>query len=186
MEKISGILRGSPRVTSVDLKSARPVRPGTPSFGSPEGESSLRSQINRSTTTQQNPGAIEVPRWRAKEDSHVAIVNQIASGFFQRQAQPSSRNVLISDRFAEADLGTMPTSNPYMDVIVDDAIAEKNNQTGEFEGKLNEISDTTKSQELVEEHGNKMSMVANRGAAYFNPESDSGLADEGSILDTVA
>ena len=39
MQKISSILPSSPRVGGVDLKSASAVRPGTPSFGRPVGES---------------------------------------------------------------------------------------------------------------------------------------------------
>ncbi|MDX9731104.1 MAG: hypothetical protein RBT63_04980, partial [Bdellovibrionales bacterium] len=42
MEKISGILPSSSRAKPVDPKEASPVRPGTPSFGRPEGVSSLR------------------------------------------------------------------------------------------------------------------------------------------------
>lgn len=41
MEKISNIVRGSARVASVDMKSANPVRSGTPSFGGPVSESSV-------------------------------------------------------------------------------------------------------------------------------------------------
>ena len=37
MEKISGILPASSRVTSVDLKSSGAVRSGTPNYGRPVG-----------------------------------------------------------------------------------------------------------------------------------------------------
>ena len=37
MEKISGIIPATPRVVSVDLSEARPLRPGVPSFGRPVG-----------------------------------------------------------------------------------------------------------------------------------------------------
>lgn len=44
MDKISGIVPSTSRITSVDLRDAHPVRPGTPLFGRPEGKSTRPSQ----------------------------------------------------------------------------------------------------------------------------------------------
>jgi hypothetical protein len=56
VEKISQIVRGSPRVASVDLKNSAPVRSGTPSFGRPVMESS--GPTDRSMSTAQKAVAI--------------------------------------------------------------------------------------------------------------------------------
>lgn len=57
MEKISGIVPSSRRVSSVDLKSAPPVRPGTPTFGRPvgistlaEAETAAKNELNKLST----------------------------------------------------------------------------------------------------------------------------------------
>lgn len=47
MEKISGILPSSLRVTSVDIKKTFPVRPGVPSFGGKVDKTSSLDQINK-------------------------------------------------------------------------------------------------------------------------------------------
>ncbi|MDZ4661068.1 MAG: hypothetical protein SGJ18_05555 [Pseudomonadota bacterium] len=83
MDKISGILPGSSRVTSVDLNAASPVRPGTPAFGSPTGRSTA-NQMQRSSATMVNPNSIDVPRWKAKEDMHAEIAKRVSDGFFRK------------------------------------------------------------------------------------------------------
>ncbi len=83
MDKISGILPGSSRVTSVDLNAASPVRPGTPGFGSPTGRSTA-NQMQRSSATMVNPNSIDVPRWKSKEDLHAEIAKRVTDGFFRK------------------------------------------------------------------------------------------------------
>ncbi len=84
MDKISGIIPSSNRVTSVDLESASPVRPGTPGFGAPTGRSAAASQMQRSSAAMVNPTSIGVPRWKAKEDQHAEIVTRLSDGFFRK------------------------------------------------------------------------------------------------------
>ena len=83
MDKISGIIPGSARVTSVDLNAANPVRPGVPGFGSPQGRSTV-NQMQRSSATMTNPNGIDVPRWKSKEDLHADIARRMAEGFFRK------------------------------------------------------------------------------------------------------
>ncbi|MCB0411529.1 MAG: hypothetical protein KDD22_03335 [Bdellovibrionales bacterium] len=51
MEKISGIVPQSKRVTAVDLRNAPPVRPGTPTFGRPVGISTALD-LSKPTTAE--------------------------------------------------------------------------------------------------------------------------------------
>lgn len=92
MDKISGILPGSSRVTSVDLDAANPVRPGTPGFGSPTGRSSS-NQIQRSSAVMVNPTSIDVPRWRAKEDQSAEIAKRVSDGFFRKNTTEAIEKV---------------------------------------------------------------------------------------------
>lgn len=94
MQKISGILSGSPRVLSVDMKDAPPVRPGTPGFGRPEGVSSLRDRasaidaVKRARELQDGQMAI-----RSKETEQAEMASKLAEGFFlrnMRDAEPAS------------------------------------------------------------------------------------------------
>ncbi|OQW49031.1 MAG: hypothetical protein A4S09_12725 [Proteobacteria bacterium SG_bin7] len=121
MQKISGILPGSTRVTSVDLKSSRPVRPGVPSFGAPQGESNLRDQVTRSQLAMQDPNSIDVPRWRSKEDANAEIAKNITDQFFRRRIdQPAPE---ITDSVTNADASAVgPGTLDMMDFAVDNIV----------------------------------------------------------------
>jgi hypothetical protein len=85
MDKISGIIPSSARVSSVDLKEAAPVRPGTPGFGRPEGASSLKSSISPQDTARRGVSAqIEQMDWRSKDAANSSIVQSISDGFFSK------------------------------------------------------------------------------------------------------
>ena len=64
MEKISGILPSSARVTNVDLREAPPVRPSTPSF--------------RPSRSFFEPAA----SWKIKEMSNASVADEVSDGFF--------------------------------------------------------------------------------------------------------
>lgn len=85
MQKISGILGASSRVTSVDMKEAPPVRPGTPGFGRPEGVSSLRqraSAVDALTTAPELLGRqMEI---RSKEALQAKAAANISNSFFMK------------------------------------------------------------------------------------------------------
>lgn len=87
MDKISGIIPNSPRVASVDLKEASPVRPGTPSFGRPEGVSSLREMNIGGETTARRGASIQqnMMDWRSKEAKQAEIVQDISDKFFGKK-----------------------------------------------------------------------------------------------------
>ncbi len=115
MEKISGILKPSNRVTSVDMKEAAPIRPGTPSFGRPEGTSSLRDR----TKSADGLGASQeahatMMHWRTKEGNNTRAVGEIADRFFSANKKEvmKSINVQAPERpvIGEADVEREPAS----------------------------------------------------------------------------
>lgn len=96
MEKISGILHGSPRLMSVDMKEAAPIRPGTPSFGRPQGVSSLKdvsNEIGMSTAQRAINVQDEMSEWRAKDAKHAALAADISDRFFGRKAEVDERPI---------------------------------------------------------------------------------------------
>lgn len=89
MEKISGILPKSARVSSVDMKDAAPVRPGTPTFGRPEGVSSLREAAVGQTAARASKIHAERMDWKSKDLSQAAMARELSENFFRsRVSQP--------------------------------------------------------------------------------------------------
>lgn len=116
MEKISGILKPSRRVTSVDMKESAPIRPGTPAFGRPEGNSSLRdrnSAVDGAGASQEAHSTMM--HWRTREGNNTRAVEDIADRFFgsNNKEVMKSINVQAPDRpvIGEADVDREPASN---------------------------------------------------------------------------
>ncbi len=184
MQKISGILPGSSRVTSVDLKSSRPVRPGVPSFGAPHGESNLRDQVTRSQLTMQDPNSIDVPRWRSKEDANAEIARSITDQFFRRRVEQPAPE--INDSVTVADESAVrPGSLDMMDVVVDDLADDNRSQFMGFSREIDHMRGDTRGRDLVDSGQESLNVAAKKGVAYFNkPEEEE--ASDGIVLDTVA
>ncbi len=83
MEKISSILSGSPRVTSVDMKESSPVRSGTPGFGRAEAHVS-RERPSTDSLKQATDAHAEVHDWRSKDVKHAAIAKEMSNRFFAK------------------------------------------------------------------------------------------------------
>lgn len=83
MEKISGILPSSPRIASVDMKEASPVRPGAPGFGRSEGVSSLRQAKIGETASRAVKISQDQLDWRSKDMKNAATVRELTDRFFQ-------------------------------------------------------------------------------------------------------
>lgn len=95
MDKISGIIPSSPRVTAVDLRDSAPVRPGTPSFGRREGVSSLREPIPMEAPRRASLAQAEMVGWKSKDMEHAAMVQEMSNRFFIKSRDltvPSNNN----------------------------------------------------------------------------------------------
>lgn len=84
MDKISGIVSGSPRVAATDMKSTPPLRPGVPAFGRPMGISTIREPSMLSTA--EKVGIIREEMAEAKKHRNEAKINTevAANQFFLR------------------------------------------------------------------------------------------------------
>ena len=83
MEKISSIIPGSSRVTSVDMKESSPVRAGTPGFGRAEAQAG-RERESKDTVKAASEAQTEMHDWRAKDAKHAAIAKDMADKFFSK------------------------------------------------------------------------------------------------------
>ena len=100
MEKISSILPGSSRVTSVDLKESSPVRSSVPTFGraeAPQGRERPSVDAMKPATSAQ----AEMHDWRAKDLKHASIAKDLSDKFFAKnKVDVEEAPIHTEDRFA--------------------------------------------------------------------------------------
>ena len=86
MDKISGIIPSSRRVSSVDLQNAAPVRPGTPTFGRPIGISTLAPELIGTSTAQKALAEFDLQMAPKKSiDPKADIVENMSNQFFMKR-----------------------------------------------------------------------------------------------------
>lgn len=115
MDKISGILPSSSRVASVDMKEANPVRPGTPSFGRPEGASALRDAKLGTTASRAAGISREQLDWRSKDMQNAATVRELADNFFkgnQKSANDQTIEKVTDFEMNRGSTGATKASKP--------------------------------------------------------------------------
>ena len=89
MNKISGILPSSARVTSVDLKASGTARPGGPNFGRPVGRSAP-ARADLSTAQKAMVELDKLERMKPPLEPQVKIVHDMADKFFMTPKVQSS------------------------------------------------------------------------------------------------
>lgn len=98
MEKISGIIPASPRVTSVDHSGSNSTRPGAPTFGAPKGISSLErnDRFSKSSVANNITDTFMNSSWKKRDLAKAGIVEKMSDVFFQsRVAGEKSPEVYI-------------------------------------------------------------------------------------------
>ena len=109
MQKISGILPSSSRITSVDVKEAGNVRPGTPSFGRPLGESNLMQNSVVRSAHQALQKHNELFAQRTREQEQATTIQRMADSFFKNKEQLTRENDLVDEMLRE---NSMPQDLP--------------------------------------------------------------------------
>ncbi|CAN5468976.1 hypothetical protein BH10BDE1_BH10BDE1_25650 [soil metagenome] len=112
MDKISGILPSSARVTSVDMKEAGPVRPGTPNFGRPEGASALRDAKLGATAGRAAALSREQLDWRSKDMQNAAAVREISDRFFKGNEKTAHDQTIENVTEVEMNRGATAAARP--------------------------------------------------------------------------
>ena len=126
MDKISSILKSSPRVMAVDMRESGPVRPGTPAFGRMEsasakiagGAAEMNGEMGREvnpmeTAKRANAVAVNLADWRNKDQKQAALAADLSNKFFSKPVveeelenkemgrelqMPALRQMTMSDR----------------------------------------------------------------------------------------
>ncbi len=93
MEKISSILPSNPRVKSVDMEDAHPIRPGVPAFGRPVGTTSSQRNEDKVTVSQKAKELLNnetiLSKSNKKPDRGAEIADAVTKKFFETRLQPS-------------------------------------------------------------------------------------------------
>ena len=87
VDKISGIIPSSARVTNVDMKDSAPVRTSVPLFGRTEAPTRMGDSVSRLRPEDLVGGQVG---WRAKDAKQAQIVNDVANSFFMK-SKPQER-----------------------------------------------------------------------------------------------
>lgn len=118
MDKISGIVPASSRITSVNLRDSQTMRPGAPSFGAPVGKAAINGG-NLPTTAEKAVAAHNALMSRRSGDAHKPeIIRDMANRFFMQNKTEAGGVVDDVDVNFQMDIG--PTSVPATDVGVID------------------------------------------------------------------
>ena len=88
MDKISSILKTSPRVQSVDPKSITPGRPGAPGMGRPQGRISSQDRFSVSDVAKEKAFQETLAIRNPREDRHSKIAEQTTREFFETRFRP--------------------------------------------------------------------------------------------------
>ncbi len=115
MEKISGIVKASPRLTSVDLSEAPPVRPGTPGFGRPQAVSSLAEKSEPAFGRAVERGSrahSEMMDWRTKDSQMAAIATELSDKFFIRNKSQAGHDMKHDELSDVAPMVSREASKP--------------------------------------------------------------------------
>ena len=115
MQKISGILPSSSRLTTVDLKESGATRPGAPSFGRPQGESSLlNNSIIRSAHRALQQHNEQFDR-KTKDQKNTEEIQKMADNFFKTQSQMKNELDLVNNLLIDEEL-LSPTGAPTVSI----------------------------------------------------------------------
>ena len=114
MDKISSILPGNSRVTSVDLKDSAPARPGMPAFGRQQGVSSLAKQrFDIDTSKSAIQAHDQLADWRTKDSTQAGVVQEITDRFFVgnklEAAAPAPMERVAVERMAAPKVESRPS-----------------------------------------------------------------------------
>jgi hypothetical protein len=97
MDKLSSILGTSPRVKSVDLTDAHPVRPGTPAFGRPVGTTSIRDRFTVSENAKDLALQDTLGFKNTKESRQAKIAEDVTKKFFETRLQQKEQSMALPE-----------------------------------------------------------------------------------------
>lgn len=111
MEKLSSILPSNARIRSVDTKDSKPVRPGAPSFGRPEGNISVQDRFTVSREAVDRAAQDLSALRNGKEFARAKMVEDISNKFFETRLQePTQTSEKATSKEVDAAMVLEPIS----------------------------------------------------------------------------
>ena len=133
MQKISGILPSSSRVTTVDVsKEAGSVRPGAPSFGRPVGESNLFKNSVVRSAHQAIQKHNELWDARSEQQDQAKIIQDMADSFFKTKNQIAHEKQLVKDFLTMNQPVEAPPTVEIPNIKLDEPSVMKQKSPGEM------------------------------------------------------
>lgn len=137
MQKISGILPNTPRISSVDMKDGQAARPGGPSFGRMVGSSSGPGRQALETTAQvAHQRHEELLDRRSKDLAEADIVKRLSDSFFMKRLdQPQSLSQQDGFTSSAPSQSLQKNSNSNSSLIIPSSVSTEKYQdpnTGEM------------------------------------------------------
>lgn len=119
MEKLSSILPSNSRITSVDLETGSPVRPGAPAFGRKVGQNTIKDKVTLSNQAKElalQESAL-VGRKNPKEVAQAKMVEDLSRKFFETRLQKpvieekkmdsEPQSEAVNEQMADMDLSSV-------------------------------------------------------------------------------
>ncbi len=91
MEKISGILSSSARITSVDLDESPPARPGSPNVGQKQGVVRINDRFNLSQRAKEMAAQDTMMKINPRDAAKAKIVEEQSRAFFQTRLKTDKK-----------------------------------------------------------------------------------------------
>lgn len=114
MEKISGIIPQTPRTANRRVVDDRPIRPGAPAFGQPQGSSDIKDRVSIT-----NARSVEIkPYVNPRDAAHVKIVENLSRNFFLTPQKQAAKKAALN----EVEGPTLPDFEPSLDPRTSDAV----------------------------------------------------------------
>ncbi|MEZ0391687.1 MAG: hypothetical protein ACAH59_05695 [Pseudobdellovibrionaceae bacterium] len=118
MDKISSILKGNPRVTSVDLNEAPPARPGAPALGRKAGRNTVLDRVTLSEKAKEIAAQDTLMVRNPKEASRAKMVEEINRKFFETRLKPVEKEMPQSEEIVDNLSNSFETSSLPQDEVV--------------------------------------------------------------------
>ncbi len=106
MEKISGIVPASSRVTSVNLKDSQTLRPGVPNFGAPVGKAAINGGSEPTTAEKAVAAHNALMSRRSGDAHHPQLIKDMTDKFFMRNTSGPGEVVDDIDLNFTMDIGS--------------------------------------------------------------------------------
>jgi hypothetical protein len=103
VEKISHIVRGNPRVASVDVKSSSAVRPGALAYGRDVGTSTSAPEGEKALSTASKAATLQSQMADRRSSAQDRIVDNMADQFFMSRIRRPEEPIVVQTKAVDEE-----------------------------------------------------------------------------------